>query len=87
MSVTGLFFFYRIYVIKNLYTTEEVEEVSVTAPSILLNMATISIFGVKEFNHFLDRRSAPYIVFEFKCFGFQISPNYCKASFVILAAI
>ena len=68
-------------------STEEVEEVSVTAPSILPNMVTIPIFGVKEFNRFLGGRSARYITFEFKCFGFQISSNYWKASFVILVAI
>lgn len=54
---------------------EEVEEVSVTAQSILLNMATIPIFGVKEFHHFLGGRSARYITFELKCIGFQISSN------------
>lgn len=67
MSVTdfslAFILFYRIYVIKKHHTTEEVEEVSVTAPSMLLNMARISLFGVKEFNHFLDGRSARYIIF------------------------
>ena len=72
---------------KSPHQREEVEEVSVTALSIPLNMVTVPIFGLKEFIHFLGGRSARYITFEPKCFGFQISSSNWKVSLVILVAI
>ena len=51
--------------LRNYKSPHQREEVSVAALSILLNMVTIPIFGVKEFIHFLGGRSVRYIAFEF----------------------
>lgn len=56
-------FFYRIYVIIVKLNTERS---SLPPRTFLLNMATIPIFGVKEFKHFLrGRSSCSVLVFRF----------------------